>query len=198
MRVSVPYLCNLTPVLFRWVSTSYHHVVCTCCETHAIMLPCNPYTRPNHFTVTSCQMCVKVCECACAAVTVTSQFSDAVIALQKSVNPFWIKWLLSRQRSTVSLLAELCCPLFAHFIKGHYWWINLCCPFLVSLCIFQMEPDYILASNRKSSKNTAVFKVHSYATVCFKGYKTCLCVHPLHQSAWSSLEITLPSWSKAA
>lgn len=61
----------------------------------------------------------------------------------KSVNPSWMKCLLSRQRRTVSLIPELRCPPFAHFIKEHYWWTTLCCPFRFAHCIFQMEPDYI-------------------------------------------------------
>lgn len=59
-RYLPPFIICLTPWLqfpfMWWVSTSYHHAVCTSCETHAVMLLYNAHARLIHLNATESQM----------------------------------------------------------------------------------------------------------------------------------------------
>jgi len=126
------------------------------------------------------------------SVAVTSQLGD-VIFLHNAL--ILSGWSGCQDNAAQHLSPRPCCSPFARFIKEHYWWITPHCPFLLSLYIFQMEPDYILASNHKSSKNAPFFILtQPRAWLCSKPV-LCACAT---SGTWSTLRITLPSQSEAA
>ncbi len=145
----------------------------------------------------NCHLRANVCECDCAAVDVTSKLRDTVIPVQNLlILPGWNGCCQDNAAPYLSCLSCVVLPLLIS-LKSIIDGVLSIARFLSLFWIFQTEPDYILASNCASKSSKSMRRSFKFILMQLKGYKTCLCVHPLHQRAESSLEITLSSCKAA-